>query len=56
MKKIKDKYAHVRMKLQKKERLGPIKRVDRKEKRIVNQQLHLIANGIITYAKQFSSR
>ncbi|WP_456486943.1 RNA-guided endonuclease TnpB family protein, partial [Candidatus Alkanophaga liquidiphilum] len=41
------KYAHIRRNLQRKKRLG------HKEERIVNQQLHIIANEIVAYAKQF---
>ena len=50
---VRGKYAHIRRKLQRKKRLDLVKRIGHKEERIVNQQLHIIANGIITYAKQF---
>ena len=50
---IRGKYAHLRRNLQRKKRLDLVKRIGHKEKRVVNQQLHIIANEIIAYAKQF---
>jgi len=50
---IRGKYAHLRRNLQRKKRLDLVKRISHKEKRMVNQQLHIIANEIIAYAKQF---
>ena len=46
-------YGHVRRRLQKKKLLKKVKELGCKEKRKVNQQLHIIANQIIEYAKQF---
>jgi len=45
-------YSHIRRKLQEKHRFGEIK-IKHRERRRVNQQLHVIANQIIEYAKQF---
>ena len=50
---IRGKYAHIRKNLQRKKKLDLVKRIGSKEKRMVNQQLHIIANEIIAYAKQF---
>ncbi|WP_456329950.1 RNA-guided endonuclease InsQ/TnpB family protein [Archaeoglobus sp.] len=50
---IRGKFAHLRRNLQRKKRLDLVKRIGHKEKRVVNQQLHIIANEIIAYAKQF---
>jgi len=50
---IRGKYAHIRRNLQRKKRMDLVKQIGHKEKRIVNQQLHIIANEIIAYAKQF---
>jgi len=50
---IRGKYAHIRRNLQRKKRLDLVRRIGSKEGRIVNQQLHIIANEIIAYAKQF---
>jgi len=46
-------YGHIRRKLQEKKLLKKVKELRGKEKRKVNQQLHIIANQIIAYAKQF---
>jgi len=54
IRRIRGKYAHIRRNLQRKKRLNLVKRIGRKESRIVNQQLHIIANRIVAYAKQFS--
>jgi len=45
-------YGHIRRKLQEKHRFGEIK-IKHRERRKVNQQLHIIANQIIEYVKQF---
>ena len=50
---IRGKYAHIRGNLQRKKRLDLVKRFGHKEERMVNQQLHIIANEIVAYAKQF---
>ena len=50
---IRGKYAHLRRNLQRKKRLDLVRRIGRKEKRMVNQRLHVIANEIVAYAKQF---
>ena len=50
---IRGKYAHIRRNLQRKRRLDLVKRFGHKEERMVNQQLHIIANEIVAYAKQF---
>jgi len=39
--------------LQRKKRPDLVKQIGHKEERMVNHQLHIIANEIITYAKQF---
>ena len=46
-------YSHIRSKLQEKERIGVVKKLRGKERRKVNQQLHILANQIIAYSKQF---
>jgi IS605 OrfB family transposase len=46
-------YAHIRRNLQRKKKSDLVKRIGSKENRIVNQQLHIIANEIVSYAKQF---
>jgi IS605 OrfB family transposase len=53
IKRIRGLYSHIRRKLQEKRRIGKVKELKGKEKRKVNQQLHIIANQIIEYAKQF---
>jgi len=52
---IRGKYAHIRRSLMKKKNLKAVKRIGRKEGRIVSQQLHVIANEIVAYAKQFEN-
>ncbi len=47
-------YNHIRRRLGEKKLFKKIKEIGSKEKRIVNQQLHIVANQIIAYAKQFS--
>ncbi len=53
IKRIRGLYSHIRRKLQEKKLLKKIKKIGAKERRKVNQQLHVIANQIIHYAKQF---
>jgi len=53
IKRIRGLCAHIRRRLQEKHRFGKIKELGRKERRKVNQQLHIIANEIVAYAKQF---
>lgn len=50
---IRGKYAHIRRNLQRKKRLDLVKKIGRREKRIVNQLIHVVANEIVAYAKQF---
>ncbi len=47
-------YNHIRRRLGEKKLFKKIKEIGSKEKRIINQQLHILANQIIAYAKQFS--
>lgn len=54
IKRVRGLYSHVRRKLQEKKRLGKVKGLRDKERRKVNPQLHIIANQIVEYAKQFS--
>ena len=53
IKRIRGLYNHIRRKLQEKGRTGKVKELKGKERRKVNQQLHIIANEIVAYAKQF---
>ena len=53
IKRIRGLHAHIRRRLQEKHRFGKVKELRGREKRKVNQQLHIIANGIVAYAKQF---
>jgi len=53
VKRIRGLYGHIRRKLQEKGRVGKVKELKGKERRKVNQQLHIIANQIVEYAKQF---
>ena len=53
IKRIRGLYVHIRRKLQEKKLLKKVKQLGRKENGKVNQQLHIIANQIIAYAKQF---
>jgi len=52
IKRVRGLYGHIRRKLQEKRRVGKTK-IKHKERRKVNQQLHIIANQIIEYVKQF---
>jgi putative transposase len=53
IKRTRGKYAHIRRKMQRRKLMKDVKKLKNKEKRIVEQQLHTIANEIIAYAKQF---
>jgi IS605 OrfB family transposase len=53
IKRIRGLYNHIRRRLQEKKLSRKVKKLKGKEKRKVNQQLHIIANQIIAYAKQF---
>jgi putative transposase len=53
IKRIRGLYGHIRRRLQEKKLMKKVKELKGKEKRKVNQQLHIIANQIIEYAKQF---
>ncbi len=53
IKRIRGLYSHIRRKLQKKKLLRKVKELESRERRKVNQQLHIIANQIVQYAKQF---
>jgi len=53
IKRIRGLYNHIRRKLLKKKLLKKVKELKGREKRKVEQQLHIIANQIIAYAKQF---
>ncbi len=54
IKRIRGLYHHIRRNLQRKGRIGKVKELRGKERRKVNQMLHIIANQIVAYAKQFS--
>jgi len=53
IKRIRGLYNHIRRRLQEKKLLKKVKELRSKERRKVNQQLHIIANQIIEYVKQF---
>ncbi len=53
IKRIRGLYAHIRRRLGEKKLLKKIKELGGKERRLVNQQLHIIANQIIKYAEEF---
>jgi IS605 OrfB family transposase len=53
IKRIRGLYGHVRRRLQEKRLLKKVEELKGKERRKVNQQLHIIANQIVAYAKQF---
>jgi IS605 OrfB family transposase len=53
IKRIRGLYNHIRRRLQEKKLLKKVKELKGKERREVNQQLHIIANQIVAYAKQF---
>jgi len=53
IKRIRGLYNHIRRRLQEKKLLKKVKELKGRERRKVNQQLHIIANQIIAYAKQF---
>jgi len=46
-------YSHIRRKLQEKKLLKKVETLRGKEKRKVNQHLHIVANQVIAYVKQF---
>ena len=53
VKKIRGLYNHIRRRLQERKLLKKVKELKGKERRKVNQHLHIIANQIVAYAKQF---
>jgi IS605 OrfB family transposase len=53
IKRIRGLYNHIRRKLLKKKLLKKVKELRGKESRKINQQLHIIANQIVAYTKQF---
>ncbi len=53
IKRIRGLYGHIRRKLGMKKLLKKIKEIGKKEKQKVNYQLHILANQIIKYVKQF---
>lgn len=53
IKRIRGLYGHIRRRLEEKKLLGKIKSIKGKERRKVNQQLHIMVNQIVKYAKQF---
>ena len=54
IKRVRGLYSHIRRKLGEKKLIKKkIKEVRKREKNKVNQQLHIIANQIVAYAKQF---
>ena len=55
IKRIRGLYGHVRRSLGRKKLPNKIKEIGRKENRKVNQEVHIIANEIIEYVKQFEN-
>jgi IS605 OrfB family transposase len=53
IKRVRGLYGHIRRRLQEKKLLRKVKELKGKERRKVNQQLHVMANQIVAYAKQF---
>lgn len=53
IKRIRGLYNHIRRKLLKKKLMKKVKKLKGRERRKVEQQLHIIANQIIAYTKQF---
>jgi IS605 OrfB family transposase len=53
IKRVRGLYNHVRRRLQEKGLPKKVKELKGRERRKVNQQLHIIANQIVAYAKQF---
>jgi len=53
VKRVRGLYNHIRRKLQEKKLLKKVKELKGRERCKVNQQLHIIANQIVAYAKQF---
>jgi IS605 OrfB family transposase len=54
IKRVRGLYNHIRRRLQEKKLLRKVRELKGKEKRKVSQQLHIIANEIVAYAKQFT--
>jgi IS605 OrfB family transposase len=54
IKRMRGKYGHIRRRLQERKLLKKVKELKGKEKHKVNQHLHIIANQIVAYAKQFT--
>jgi putative transposase len=54
IKRIRGLYNHIRRSLQEKKLLRKVRELKGEEKRKVNQQLHIVANEIVAYAKQFT--
>jgi putative transposase len=53
IKRIKGLYNHIRRRLQERKLLKKVKELKGKERRKVNQHLHIITNQIVAYAKRF---
>ena len=53
IKRIRGLYNHIRRKLQRKKLLKKVKELRERERRKLEQQLHIIANQIVAYANQF---
>jgi len=53
IKEIRHRYFNIRKKLQEKKRLDVVRRLRDKEKKIVEQELHVISKKIVKYGKQF---
>jgi len=53
IKRIRGLYNHIRRRLQEKKLIKKVKELRGKERRKINQQLHIVANQIVAYAKQF---
>jgi IS605 OrfB family transposase len=53
IKRIRGLYNHIRRRLQEKKLIKKVKELRGKERRKVNQQLHIVANQLVAYAKQF---
>lgn len=55
IKRIRGLYGHIRRSLGRKKLINKVKEIGQKEKRKVNQEVHIIANDIIEYVKQFEN-
>jgi len=53
IKQIRGLYNHVRRRLGERQLLKKVKAIGKKERRKVDQQLHILANHVVKYAKQF---